>query len=318
MRFLILGANGQLGRELTVALSALGEVLTATRDGRAAPGQTALAADLAHPEQLVDVLRRARPDVVANAAAYTAVDRAEEEPELARLVNAEAPGVLAAEAARAGALLVHYSTDYVFGGAPASVPAGRPARPWRETDPTAPVNVYGRTKRDGEEAVRAAGGPHLVFRTSWVYAGHGHNFLRTMLRLGAERDELRIVDDQTGAPTWARPLALATAAVLARLGTAAPPAEALADHGGTYHLAAGGETTWHGFAVEIFRLAANHGLIPRAPTVIPITTAEFGAPAPRPPYSVLDCARAEQTFGVRLPEWSRSLAACLADLAASS
>lgn len=325
MRLLILGANGQLGRELTVALSPLGEVHVATRDGRTASGRAARAADLTRPEQLMEIVREVRPDVLINAAAYTAVDRAEEEPEVAQRVNAEAPAVLAEEAARAGNLLVHYSTDYVFGepgivqehDTSAGGDAGRPPRPWRESDPAAPLNVYGRTKLAGEEAIRASGCSHLILRTSWLYAGHGHNFLRTMLRLGAERDELRIVDDQTGSPTWVRPVAIATAAILARLPVDAPAAEALADRGGTYHLAAAGATTWRDYAIELFRTAHALGLLPREPVVAPVTTSEFAAPAPRPPYSVLDCEAMRAAFGVRLPDWSDSLRACLAELAGS-
>lgn len=311
MRFLILGANGQLGRELTVALSPLGEIHATTRDGRTASGRAAWAADLTRPEQLVATVREVRPDVVVNAAAYTAVDRAEEEPEVAHRVNAEAPEVLAEEAIKAGALLVHYSTDYVFGSPIAD------ARPWRESDPTAPLNVYGRTKLAGEEAIRASGCPHLILRTSWLYAGQGHNFLRTMLRLAAERDELRVVDDQTGSPTWTRPLAAATAAILARSPSDTPAADAIADRGGTYHLAAAGATTWHDYAVELFRVAHGLDLLPREPVVTPVSTAAFAARAPRPPYSVLGCAAMREAFGVRLPEWTRSLEACLAELAAS-
>lgn len=338
MRLLILGANGQLGRELTVALSPLGEIHVATRDGRTASGRDAHAADLTRPEQLAAAVREVRPGVVVNAAAYTAVDRAEEEPETAHRVNAEAPGVLAEEAMKAGALLVHYSTDYVFGertaadtevgrfspaegvsteAEAAGAPAGRSGRPWRESDPTAPLNVYGRTKLAGEEAIRASGCQHLILRTSWLYAGHGQNFVRTMLRLAPERDELRIVDDQTGSPTWVRPVAVATATVLARLPVDAPAAEALADRGGTYHLAAAGATTWRDYAVELFRAAHVLGLLPREPVVAPVSTAEFAAPAPRPPYSVLDCEAMRETFGVRLPDWRRSLEDCLAELAAS-
>lgn len=312
MRLLILGANGQLGRELTVALSPLGEIHVATRDGRTASGRDARAADLTRPEQLVAAVRDVRPDVVVNAAAYTAVDRAEEEPETAHRVNAEAPGVLAEEAIKAGALLVHYSTDYVFGEHTGT------ARPWRESDPTAPLNVYGRTKLAGEEAIRASGSPHLILRTSWLYAAHGHNFLRTMLRLGADRDELHIVDDQTGSPTWVRPVAIATATVLARSPAGIPAAEALVDRGGTYHLAAAGATTWRDYAVELFRAARALDLLSREPKVAPVSTAEFAAPAPRPPYSVLDCEATRETFGVRLPDWRDSLRDCLSEFAATA
>lgn len=308
MRILILGGTGQLGRELAVALPPLGEVIVATRDGTRAPGLEAVSVDLDLPVRLREVVRDTRPDVLVNAAAYTAVDKAEQEPESAHQVNAVAPGVLAEEMADQEGLLVHYSTDYVF--------SGESGRPWRETDPTVPINIYGHSKLGGEEAIRLTGCPHLIFRSSWVYAAHGHNFLRAMLRLGAERDELDVVDDQTGAPTWARDLADATSQVLAGLyqhGTA--PAESLGGRGGTYHLTAAGETTWYGYAKELFTRAVEYGLLKREPGVSPTTSEAFGAPARRPAYSVLHCERVKEAFGISLPPWQDSVAQCLQELA---
>src|SRR5690606_25058126 len=236
-RLLLVGGNGQLGRELRRSLAPLGELVVATRDGRLHDGGSAIAADLADPQHLAGVVREVAPDAVINAAAYTAVDKAESEPEAAFRINGEAPGALARACAAAGIPLVHYSTDYVFDGSG--------TRPYREDDPTAPLGTYGASKLAGEQAIRAAGGRHLVFRTAWVYAAHSHNFLRTMLRLGAERDELRVVADQVGTPTPAALIAEVTAVALRR---------ALDDTGtsGTWHLVADGQTSWHGFAEAIF------------------------------------------------------------------
>src|SRR5690606_29047017 len=236
------------------------------------------------------------------AAAYTAVDKAESEPEAAFRINGEAPGVLAQACAAAGIPLVHYSTDYVFDG--------QGTRPYREDDPTAPLGVYGASKLAGEEAIRAAGGQHLVFRTAWVYAAHSHNFLRTMLRLGAERDELRVVDDQVGTPTPAALIADVTAVALRR---------ALADAGvsGTWHLVADGHTSWHGFAEAIFTRALDDGLLVRAPKVHAISTTEYPTPARRPSYSCLDTGGLQRDFGVSLPAWEDALRNVFRDLTAS-
>jgi dTDP-4-dehydrorhamnose reductase len=290
---LLTGGTGQLGWELRRTLAPLGRVV--------APSRAEL--DLSSPGSLGGVVRSIRPALIVNAGAYTAVDRAEGDADAARRVNADSPGVLAREAADAGALLVHFSTDYVF--------SGDAERPYRETDPTAPLGVYGRTKLEGEQAVAAAGGPHLVLRTSWVYAGRGHNFLRTMLRLAGERDELRVVDDQHGSPTWARMLAEATASVLGRCrsGEGFAPPEGT---GGVYHAAAGGMTTWHGFAVEIMARAG------KPVRVAPIATADFPTPARRPRWSVLDCDRLARDFGVRLPGWREQLALCLEEMGIAS
>jgi dTDP-4-dehydrorhamnose reductase len=294
-RILVTGAGGQLGWELVRAVAPLGEVL--------APPRQEL--DLARPDQLRARMRRLRPAAVLNAAAYTAVDRAEAEPAAAFAVNAEGPGVLAEEAAACGALLVQFSTDYVFDGAAAG--------PYREGDPAAPLGVYGRSKLEGERAVAAAGGAHLVLRASWVYGTRGHNFLRTMLRLARERDELRVVCDQVGAPTWARMLAAATAAVLAQLraggGFALAP-----ERGGVYHASAAGETSWHGFAAALLALDPARGE-QRCRAVVPIPTAEFPTPAARPRNSLLSGERLLREFGVALPHWSEQLRLCMAELA---
>lgn len=308
MRILVLGGTGQLGRELAVALAPVGEVQVATRDGKWSPGLEALSVDLDLPVRLREVIRDNQPHVVVNAAAYTAVDKAEEDPQTAHRINAVAPGVLAEEVGDIGGLLVHYSTDYVF--------SGESSRPWRETDPTVPINIYGHSKLGGEEAIRLRGCPHLIFRTGWIYAAHGHNFLRTMLRVGSERDELKVVDDQTGAPTWARDLADVTSQVLSGLWREdESPANVLGDRGGTYHVAADGETTWCGYARELFARAVEYGLLEREPRVEATTTEAFGAPARRPAYSVLDCSRAKETFGISMPPWQHSVAQCLKELA---
>lgn len=305
VRILILGGRGQLGRELGTALRRIGDVMVATRDGVLGRGQRVLAADLERPGELVALVRQSCPDVVVNAAAYTAVDEAEAEPDVALRVNGEAPAVLAAEAKRMGSLLVHFSTDYVFGG--------ESHRPWRESDPTIPVNVYGRSKLRGEEGVCDSGCQYLIFRTSWLYARHGRNFVRTMLQKANER-HVAVVNDQTGSPSWARPVAEATRAVLMRLRGRQSPADALGDRAGVYHLAANGETTWYHYARTVFQMAQASGLMTRVPDVVPVSSREYGAVARRPSYSVLDCTRVEQAFGCRIGTWTDSLADYVADL----
>ena len=290
-RILLTGGTGQVGWELARALAPLGHVV--------APGRGAL--DLADADGVRRAFRDAAPALVVNTAAHTAVDRAEGEPELARALNAAAPGILAEEAARAGVPIVHFSTDYVFDGAGSA--------PYVEDDATAPLGVYGRTKLEGEAAVAAAGGAHLVLRTSWVYGTRGHNFLLTMLRLARERDELRVVADQVGAPTWSRMLAEATAAILAPF-RAGGGWEIPREVSGVYHLSARGSTSWHGFAEAILAAdpaRAGH----RARRVVPIASEEYPTPAPRPRYSVLSSERAERVFGVALPEWREQLELCL-------
>jgi len=244
--------------------------------------------DLADPDQIVARVREVKPGLIVNAAAYTAVDRAESEPQLAMQINGAAPGILAEETKRFGALLVHYSTDYVFDGA-------KPA-PYLETDSPNPINAYGRSKLEGERAIQASGCRHLILRTSWIYGMRGNNFLLTILRLAREHPELRVVDDQIGAPTWCRDLATATAQLANE--TAAGKAE------GLYHLTAAGATSWCGFAREILRVSGSHTPI-RA-----ISAREYAAPAKRPANSLLSSATIAARWKLRLPEWQNSLAAC--------
>lgn len=292
MKVLLLGANGQVGHELRRSLAPLGETVLATRTG-ILDGDECEQADFDLPDLLPVLIERLAPDVVVNAAAYTAVDRAENEPDAALRANAESPARLAEACAGSGALLVHYSTDYVFDG--------ESNRPYREEDETGPLGVYGRTKLAGEQAIRDSACRHLIFRTAWVYGNHGANFMRTMLRLGSERDELRVVSDQLGTPTPARLIADVTAAVL----------QGSPSRSGIWHLTAVNETSWHGFAVEIFRQALANGLIDRAPRVLPITTGEYPTPARRPRYSCLDTGRLKEDFGIDLPDWKKALAQVL-------
>jgi dTDP-4-dehydrorhamnose reductase len=298
-RLLVVGANGQVGRELRRSLLSLGEVVCATRDGSLDDGSACRMADLIDPPSLASLVRETAPSAVINAAAYTAVDKAEADRDAAFLVNADAPGVLARACAAAGIPFVHYSTDYVFDG--------QGTRPYREDDPTAPLGVYGASKLAGEEQVRVAGGQHLVFRTAWVYAAHGHNFLRTMLRVGAEREELRVVADQAGTPTPAALIADVTATALSQA-FAAPGIS------GTWHLVADGRTTWHGFAEAIFEEAVAAGLLDRAPRVLPITTADYPTPARRPAWSCLDTGRLRRDFAVEPPQWREALRSVVAGM----
>lgn len=302
-RLLLTGASGQLGFELQRALAPIGELLVTSRDGRLPGGGAGAAFDLDAPASLAAALDRWQPDIVVNAAAWTAVDRAEAEPAAAHRANAEAPAAIARWCAAHEALLVHYSTDYVFDG--------RAAIPWTEQAATAPLGVYGASKRAGERAIVDSGCAHLILRTAWVYAARGQNFLRTMLRLGAERDRLRVVADQIGAPTPARWLAAATAALLARGRWRA------ADAQGLFHLAAGGATSWHGFAEAIFADALQAGLLPRAPVVEAIASRDYPTPAARPAYSVLDCARLATVHGIALPDWRRGVGEVVAELASA-
>jgi dTDP-4-dehydrorhamnose reductase len=293
MKILLTGCAGQLGRELKRSLACLGEVVACDRQQL----------DLTSPDALRAAVRAITPDAIVNAAAYTAVDKAEAEPALAHAINADAPAILAEEARWLGALLIHYSTDYVFDGSKAA--------PYTEDDPANPLSAYGRSKHAGERAVMAAGGRHLVLRTSWVYGLHGANFMKTMLRLGRRscetgdelRAPLRVVGDQIGAPTWTRHLADVTALILAR--------NEVPD--GLYHLAAAGETSWHGYAEAIFAEAQATGLLDKAPVVHRITSADYPLPAPRPANSRLDCTRFYQDFNLTLPDWRTGLADCLGD-----
>jgi len=285
MKILLTGCAGQLGRELKRSLACLGEVIACDRSQL----------DLARADPLRAALRSIAPAVIINAAAYTAVDKAEAEPGLADTINSLAPGILAEEARRLDALLIHYSTDYVFDGSKATA--------YTEDDAPAPLSAYGRSKLGGERAIAAAGGRHLIFRTSWVYGLHGANFMKTMLRLARERNELRVVGDQVGAPTWSRHLADATSHVLAR--------KDIPD--GLYHLAAAGETSWHGYAEAIFGEALRAGLLENIPVVNRIASADFPLPAARPANSRLDCSRFRRDFGLALPDWRTGLIDCLAD-----
>ncbi|HRP27672.1 MAG TPA: dTDP-4-dehydrorhamnose reductase [Burkholderiaceae bacterium] len=285
MRILLLGKNGQVGWELQRSLAPLGDVIALDFDS---PGE--LTADFTQPEQLAATVRRVAPQWIVNAAAHTAVDKAESEPELARTINALAPGVIAREAAALGAWLVHYSTDYVFDGSG--------SRPWTEESATGPLNVYGQTKLEGEAAIRASGCRHLILRTSWVYAARGANFARTMLRLAAERDALDVVDDQVGAPTGAELLADITAHAMRRL-------QARPDLGGTYHAAAAGETSWCGYARHVIGFARDIGQPLRASpeTVRAVPTSTYPTPARRPGNSRLDTSKLRAAFGLTLPAW---------------
>ncbi|MET4574110.1 dTDP-4-dehydrorhamnose reductase [Stenotrophomonas rhizophila] len=297
MNVLLFGANGQLGQELLRALAPLGTVTATTRSGSLADGSSCDVADFNQPATLAALMDRVQPDVVVNAAAYTAVDRAEEDRDAAWRANADAPGVIARWCAAAGVPLVHYSTDYVFDG--------QGTRAYLEDDATAPLGVYGQSKLAGEDAVRAAGGRHLIFRTAWVYASHSANFLRTMLRVGAEREVLRVVADQVGTPTPAALIADVTAQVLQHPGRLS----------GTWHLTASGQTSWHGFAEAIFAQAQAGGVLARVPVVEAISTADYPTPAKRPAWSVLDNGRLQQDFGLQLPSWQDGLKQVMAGIA---
>ncbi|PZS94701.1 dTDP-4-dehydrorhamnose reductase [Stenotrophomonas maltophilia] len=297
MTVLVFGGNGQVGQELLRALAPLGKVVATTRSGALPDGSACETADFGQPESLPALLDRLQPSIVVNAAAYTAVDRAEQEVDAAFAANAQAPGMIARWCAAHGVPFVHYSTDYVFDG--------QGSAPYREDEPTAPLGVYGTSKRDGEGAVRAAGGRHLIFRTAWVYASHGANFLRTMLRVGAERDVLRVVADQIGTPTPAALIADVTAQALQHPGRLS----------GTWHLTASGQTSWHGFAEAIFAEALATGALVKVPTVEAISSSEYPTPAKRPAWSVLDNRKLQQDFSIVLPAWQDGLKRVMAEIA---
>ncbi|MDR2308804.1 MAG: dTDP-4-dehydrorhamnose reductase [Paucimonas sp.] len=285
MKILVCGRNGQVAQALEHALTGLGEVHLLGREQL----------DQAHPERLRATLRQLAPDLLINAAAHTAVDQAESEPELAFAINAESPRVLAEEAARLGAPLIHYSTDYVFDG--------NKAEPYNEDDATGPLGVYGRSKLAGEQAIRAVGGKHLILRTSWVYSQHGRNFLLTMQRLLQERPQLKVVADQIGAPTWAATIAASTRALIERWH------DDQAGAWGTYHLTAQGETSWFGFAQAIGEQLKARGL-PCA-ELLPIPSSEYPTPARRPLNSRLDCSRLAREWQVSQPHWHEALIDCM-------
>ena len=295
MNILLLGKGGQVGWELQRSLAVLGDVTALDFDSQEHCG------DFSNPAGVADTVRALRPDVIVNAAAHTAVDKAESEPELARLLNATTPGVLAEEAARLGAWLVHYSTDYVFDGSG--------TRPWLETDTPAPLSCYGRTKLEGEQLIQQSGARHLILRTSWVYAARGGNFAKTMLRLAQERDRLTVIDDQWGAPTGADLLADVTAHAIRHL--AQHPQD-----GGLYHCVAAGETNWNLYAKEVLTLAAQTqpAIKLKATEVAPVPTSAFPTPAVRPHNSRLDTRRLQATFGLRLPHWRDGVARMLTEI----
>lgn len=292
-KILVFGRVGQVGWELRHKLACLGQVTAVDYPE----------IDFTKPDSIREAVRAARPAVIVNAAAYTAVDKAEAEPARAYAINAAAPGVLAEEAKRLGSILVHYSTDYVFDGTKHGA--------YLETDLPNPVNVYGKTKLAGDEAIQSVGGDYLILRTSWVYGARGSNFLLTMLRLARERAELRIVDDQTGAPTSSECIAQATADLLAQL--SAPKGGGLQGRSGIYNLTNSGETTWFGFA-KAFLSKPQEAAGAITPSLVPITTAEFPRPAKRPANSCLSCRRVEEAFGVRMPHWVDALALVLETL----
>ena len=286
---LVIGGNGQVGWELRRALLPLGRVVSTTRQEM----------DLASPDCIRRYVNHAQPDLIVNAAAYTAVDRAESEPDIANAINGIAPGILAEEARRRGILLVHYSTDYIFDGSSSS--------PYDEDDAAKPLNVYGKTKYAGEVAIRQVDPRHLILRTSWVYGARGKNFLLTIRRLARERDTLNVVSDQTGAPTWSRAIAETTAQVLARC-WGSQSVEALSATSGTFHLTASGATSWYGFARALLRDMV------KTPSIKCITTAEYATPAARPKNSLLSNAKLEHTFGIALSDWQTQLDLCLEEL----
>ncbi len=308
LRILLTGKNGQVGHDLHNLLPRLGEVVAFDRQHL----------DLSQPDEIRRVVREIHPNLIVNAAAYTAVDQAEKEEALAAAINARAPAILAEEAKRIGAAVVHYSTDYVFDGTKDS--------PYDENDRTNPLNVYGKTKLAGEQAIRESGAHHLIFRTAWVYSTRGKNFLRTILRLATERDEIRIVNDQAGAPTWSREIASASVQVLQRILDRKEKSRAWDELSGTYHMTAAGETTWFEFAKAILDAAPTQAnaasswfaaatsgkpLVTRK--MVPITTSDYPTPARRPSYSVLSNARLAQVFGIKLADWRAQLNRACAD-----
>lgn len=286
MRILIIGRNGQVGWELQRALAPLGEVIALGRSD----------IDLAHPYFAAQAVRKLAPEIIINAAAYTAVDKAETETGLARTINALAPGAMAQVARDLGALFVHYSTDYVFDG--------RSAIPYREDDPAEPISAYGRSKEEGERLIRDSGARHLILRTSWVYGLRGKNFLLTMLKLAREQERLRIVADQFGTPTWCRLIAETTASLII-----ATDGKAVQE---TYHLTPSGDTSWHGFASAIIKWGTQSGFCPNV-LIDGISTAEYPTAARRPAYSVLDTAKLRAAYGMVIPNWEEALAQCLAE-----
>ena len=303
MRILLLGCGGQVGWELRRSLAPLGEVVALDFNTPGPAEAPDLKADFTDPAQVAEIVRRVRPDVIVNSAAHTAVDKAEGEPEVARLINAMTPGLVAQAAAEIGALLVHYSTDYVFDG------SGSEAR--EESAVTAPLNVYGQTKLEGEQLVQASGCRHLIFRTSWVYAARGGNFAKTMLKLAAERDALKVIADQHGAPTGADLLADVTAHAIRSVSQPGGDARL-----GLYHLVASGETTWHAYACHVIGWARSQGLPVKvaAEAIEAVPTTAYPTPAKRPHNSRLATRRLQEAFGLSLPHWQRGVDRMLTEI----
>ncbi|WP_434661744.1 dTDP-4-dehydrorhamnose reductase [Paraburkholderia sp. A3BS-1L] len=287
---LVTGVNGQVGFELLRSLQALGRVVPCDRSKL----------DLSDLDHVREFVRELKPSLIVNPAAYTAVDKAETDVDIARRLNAELPRVFAEEAERCGAALIHFSTDYVFDGTKDGV--------YAETDATNPQNVYGLTKLEGEQAIAATGCAHLILRTSWVYGRRGKNFLLTMLKLGSERPELRVVADQIGAPTWSKTIAVATSHIVAQA-VVAGDVDWWAKRSGIYHFSAVGETSWHGFAEAIFKEALGE----RAPKVVPIPASDYPVPAKRPANSRMALSKLVDTFGVWMPAWDDALRLCLSE-----
>jgi dTDP-4-dehydrorhamnose reductase len=304
MKILLLGKNGQVGQVLQRTLQPLGELLALDR----AQGSTGLCGDLSQPEALAATIRQLRPDVIVNAGAYTAVDKAESEPEQARLINAHAPEVLAREAEALGAWFIHYSTDYVFNGSGTV--------PWQESDATAPLNVYGQSKLEGELRVQAACTRHLIFRTSWVYAVHGNNFVKTMLKLAQERQRLTVINDQWGAPTGAELIASVTASAIQKVSGNSNLDANQGALAGIYHLVASGETNWHAYASHVISQAKT--LRPDMPwsvqDIAPVPSTAFVTAAQRPHNSRLNNNKLQTAFGISLPDWQQGVDCMLAEI----
>jgi dTDP-4-dehydrorhamnose reductase len=290
-KILLIGKNGQVGEELSSLLRPFGELIILGKEDL----------DLTQGDRIREKLRDVQPHVIVNAAAYTAVDKAEEEPDIALAINGTAPAILAEEAKKLGAALIHYSTDYVFDG--------KKQAPYTEEDPPNPQSVYGRTKLAGDEAIQSTGLPHLIFRTSWVYGLKGKNFLLTMQRLAKERDELKIVDDQIGSPTWCRTIAQTTANVLTQVLMQSSPGDLsrFEQASGLYNLACGGQTSWFGFAQAILKASSSSQIT----KLTPIPTSEYPTPAKRPLYSVLSTEKLRSSFGITPPTWDVTLKYCL-------
>jgi dTDP-4-dehydrorhamnose reductase len=291
MRILLTGSTGQVGWELQRSLMTLGEVICAGREAN-----SPIRMDLSAPETIRSVIREVKPNLIVNPAAYTAVDKAEAEPKLAMAINGMAPGVIAEEAKLLGAGVIHYSTDYVFNGTQAT--------PYTEQDVPDPQNVYGKTKLAGEKAIQAVGVPHLILRTSWVYGSRGKNFLLTMLKLSREREELKVVDDQVGAPTWSRMIAQATTHIIS--GGKHDLLDYLNSNSGVYHLTATGQTSWYSFAKAIFELEPN-AYEQKLKQLFAISSSEYPTSAKRPTYSSLDISKISNHFGLVLPNWQQNL-----------